>query len=204
MLSLHPGRGANLNSHAGNQKFRALCFSRKHECDSANAVTKRRIATEIVDFTMATYGSRFFKKMRSTKDKGEDTSTWTRMTREQAILKASQVMRDYKRPDRVAERARTGRKRNVSCMTPVSDALFVCQGLNISYSPRASRQMEDVPTFPTHQARADIDDGVHEHDVLSGRGAVSYLPKRIQWLVCVLMLHSYTLLLILFSSLGWT
>jgi hypothetical protein len=104
-----------VNSNEGNKKFRALCFARKAEFDAGNHAVKRRIATQIVDFVITTYGSRFYKTMSTTAtaaaaaNKGaaancsNSNSGWYEMTREQALLKACQVMRDYKRPDRIAQ-----------------------------------------------------------------------------------------------------
>jgi hypothetical protein len=109
------GRGASVNAHGGNKKFRALCFVRKPEFDAGNHAAKRRIAHEIVMATLGgpsvmnngesgstattttTTTTRFLKRK-------DEKGPWTQMTIEQAILKACQVMRDYKRPDRVAIR----------------------------------------------------------------------------------------------------
>ena len=91
------GRGASVNAHPGNKKFRALCFARKPEFEAGNHAAKRRVATEIVTTTFDGGKARFLKK------KGEK-GPWYEMTKEQAILKACQVMRDYKRPDRMAMR----------------------------------------------------------------------------------------------------
>jgi hypothetical protein len=101
------GRGASVNAHGGNKKFRALCFVRKPEFDAGNHAAKRRIAHEIVVATLggpsgesstsSTTTTRFLKRK-------DEKGPWTQMTMEQAILKACQVMRDYKRPDRVAIR----------------------------------------------------------------------------------------------------
>ena len=92
------GRGASVNAHGGNKKFRALCFCRKPEFDAGNHAAKRRIATEIVTATTSGTHARFLKKKKG--DKG----AWFEMNLDQAILKACQVMRDYKRPDRLAIR----------------------------------------------------------------------------------------------------
>lgn len=87
------GRGASVNAHSGNKKFRALCFSRKPEFEAGNHAAKRRVATEIVNVTKAWPG-RFLKKKA---EKG----LWYELNTEKAILKACQVMRDFQRPDRV-------------------------------------------------------------------------------------------------------
>jgi hypothetical protein len=96
------GRGAAVNSRPGNRKFRALCFAHKPHFEAGNHAAKRRIATEIVALmfrpTDGAEPSRFLKRRVG------DRGPYYAMTEEQAILKAQQVMRDYKRPDRVAAR----------------------------------------------------------------------------------------------------
>jgi hypothetical protein len=96
------GRGAAVNSRPGNRKFRALCFAHKPHFEAGNHAAKRRIATEIVALmfhpTDGAEPSRFLKKRVG------DRGPYYAMNEEQAILKAQQVMRDYKRPDRVAAR----------------------------------------------------------------------------------------------------
>ena len=172
------GRGAFVNARLGNKKFRALCFSRKPEVghrdagvfacssdcmqsssksytlslyqfDVGNLAAKRRISSEIVHVAMTDWGSRF---LRRSKDKGP----WTEMTAEQAMLKASQVMRDYKRPDRVAQRESIAsasgkkKKKHLDSATPMEDVV--------------------VPDGPL-QPIVENPFGVHDHDVLCGRGA---------------------------------
>ena len=111
------GRGANVNNNPGNKRFRALCFSRKPEFEAGNHAAKRRVATEIVNTAISNYNARFLRKK-------EDKGPWVEMTREQAILKASQVIRDHKRPDRMAQQllmAASGKKRNRAESTPMDD-----------------------------------------------------------------------------------
>jgi hypothetical protein len=104
------GRGANVNAHPGNKKFRALCFARKAQFEAGNHAAKRRIATEIWDAMVQQHQSRFLKKR---KDKGP----WCEMSAHEAILKAQQVIRDYQRPDRV----RDHKKRSRATSTPMDD-----------------------------------------------------------------------------------
>lgn len=144
------GRGASVNAHPGNKKFRALCFVRKPEFEAGNHAAKRRVATEIVTATFDGGKARFLKK------KGEK-GPWFEMTKENAILKACQVMRDYKRPDRMAMREMMqqnghARKRSRSAepSTPLLD------------TPVPTGPLEPIIENPF---------GVHSHDVLSGRGA---------------------------------
>lgn len=77
---------------------------------------------------------------------------WCVMTKEQAILKASQVMRDYKRPDRLAQRelmAAQGRRRK-KFTTPMDDV--------------------DMP-LALEAPLVENPLGVNSNDVLCGRGA---------------------------------
>jgi hypothetical protein len=127
------GRGASVNNHPGNKRFRALCFVRKPLFDAGNHAAKRRIATEIVDIMMtpkdgSSEGARFLKRKN-------DKSPYYAMTREQAISKSQQVMRDYRRPDRIALRENLEasgqlRKRNrTTVSTPIDE---VCKdGLHL-------------------------------------------------------------------------
>jgi len=87
------GRGASVNAHKGNTKFRAVCFARKPEFEAGNHAAKRRIAAEIVILTKASSG-RFLKRRPG---KGP----WYELSNEKAVLKACQVMRDFQRPDRL-------------------------------------------------------------------------------------------------------
>jgi hypothetical protein len=140
------GRGASVNAHPGNKKFRAFCFSRKHLFEAGNHAAKRRIASEIVQAAVTDFGARFLKRK-------QDKGPWYEMNEEQALLKACQVMRDHKRPDRLAQRemlAAHGKKRNRATSTP----------------------MDDVPVVPVpEEPIVENPFGVHDHDILSGRGA---------------------------------
>jgi hypothetical protein len=135
-----------VNAHPGNKKFRALCFSRKQLFEAGNHAAKRRIAMEIVQAAVTDFGARFLKRK-------EDKGPWYEMNEEQALLKACQVMRDHKRPDRLAQRemmAAHGKKRNRATSTP----------------------MDDVPVVPVPEEQiAENPFGVHDHDILCGRGA---------------------------------
>mmetsp|Transcript_3296 Transcript_3296/g.4925 ORF Transcript_3296/g.4925 Transcript_3296/m.4925 type:complete len:389 (+) Transcript_3296:151-1317(+) len=142
------GRGAWVNAHRGNTKFRAICFARKPEFEAGNHAVKRRIAEEIVNSTKAVNG-RFLKRRDG---KG---GPWYELSAEKAILKACQVMRDFQRPDRVALRqvsgSKGGRKRQRS----------------IESTPGANAPLPEKPLEPIVENPF----GVHSHDVLSGRGA---------------------------------
>jgi hypothetical protein len=145
-FSFFQGRGASVNAHPGNKKFRALCFSRKHIFEAGNHAAKRRIASEIVEAAVSNFGARFLKRK-------QEKGPWYEMNEEQALLKACQVMRDHKRPDRLAQRemmAAHGKKRNRATSTP----------------------MDDVPLVPfPEEPIVENPFGVHDHDILCGRGA---------------------------------
>ena len=74
-----------------------MCFAHKPHFEAGNHAAKRRIATEIVNAVYNDGEARFLKRK-------SEKGPWLVLTREQAILKACQVMRDYKRPDRLAPR----------------------------------------------------------------------------------------------------
>jgi hypothetical protein len=101
---------------------------------------------EIVQAAVTDFGARFLKRK-------EDKGPWYEMNEEQALLKACQVMRDHKRPDRLAQRemmAAHGKKRNRATSTPMDDVAVV---------PVPEEQIVENPF------------GVHDHDILCGRGA---------------------------------
>jgi hypothetical protein len=140
------GRGAAVNLNPGNRRFRDLCFKRKPEFDAASHAAKRRIANEIVVATKET-GGRFLKRK-------VDKGPWFEMDDEKALLKACQVMRDYQRPDRIALRQASGNGRKRQRLG------------ELSTEPAA-------PTAPAEPLAPIVENpyGVHDHDVLSGRGA---------------------------------
>lgn len=138
-----------LHCQQGNKKFRALCFARKPEFEAGNHAAKRRIATEIVNAVLNDGEARFLKRKN---EKGP----WLELTKEQAILKACQVMRDYKRPDRLALRemlAQNGQARKRSRQVESTPMLDI---------PVPSGPLEPIIENPF---------GVHDHDILCGRGA---------------------------------
>lgn len=135
------GRGASVNAHPGNKRFRALCFARKAEFDAGNHAAKRRIAIEIVDISIKNTGSRFLKKKI---EKGP----WFEMTYDQAVSKACQVMRDYKRPDRMGDREASGsaqaRKRvRTSESTPMDG--MVSSKFNTKYLNNVTNLLTSFP-----------------------------------------------------------
>jgi hypothetical protein len=229
-----------VNANEGNKKFRALCFARKTEFDTGNHAAKRRIATEIVDFCITNHGSRFYKKMTTTTTKtatstaaaaaakkaasssstcssnNNDCSGWYEMTREQALLKACQVMRDHLRPDRIAQRESmeasgcAKKKRNRAApSTPVSSQDFCCvtqitlceetstvgavvphiYAAIILFRVSIQTKMDDVPVFPAKVAM-DTPEGVHVHDVLCGRGAVRREHIGMKYIALLLLLYT--------------
>ena len=143
-MDILSGRGASVNACQGNKRFRALCFARKPEFEAGNHAAKRRVAAEIVQTCMKQWGCRFLKRK-------DAKGPWYYMTFEQSLLKACQVIRDHRRPDRLLTRGETGSKKgNRATATPA---------------------LEDVPIpKPPSEPIVENPFGVHDHDVLCGRG----------------------------------
>lgn len=92
------GRGATVNSHPGNRRFRSLCADRKVEFDAATNAHEREIALEIVDIVLGwDPPGKFIERVND--------GPWRDMGIERAIQKVCGVIRDHKRPDRIALRA---------------------------------------------------------------------------------------------------
>lgn len=145
------GRGAAVNAHEGNKKFRALCFLRKMDFENGSIPARKRIATEVVEVFLQTYESRFLRK-------GGKDEPWFLMTKHEAIKKAAQVIRDYKRPDRIDLHSVTGKRRRATA-TPMDNLP------STFFWPT-----NDAPVSE-QQVLSDNPVGVHDHDILSGRGA---------------------------------
>jgi hypothetical protein len=143
-LDVLTGRGASINVHPGNQKFRALCYARKSQFDAANHAAKKRIATEIWTTCEQLYNSRFLSRRH---EKGP----WYQQSAHHAILKAAQTIRDYQRPDRLLQRD-FSKKRRCTPATPMDEVV--------------------VPP-PPEGPIVENPEGVEANDVLCGRGAVS-------------------------------
>mmetsp|Transcript_1959 Transcript_1959/g.5197 ORF Transcript_1959/g.5197 Transcript_1959/m.5197 type:complete len:999 (-) Transcript_1959:966-3962(-) len=238
------GRGAAVNNHPGNKKFRALCFVRKAHFDLGNHAAKRRLATEIVELLQSGRDhppSRFLKRRppsaavpvpapdaNKTGDGAEAASasasaaehtqtladqtvaapegaatatgaaptgssapqpvTYYAMTKEQAILKAQQVMRDYKRPDRLEwkllqQQLQQQQQQQQGTLQSAPDAAAASSSsVPPLLKPPRSRAVPSTPLEGVVEflgaPNPETDDlfrvnpfGVHAHDVLSGRGA---------------------------------
>lgn len=115
------GRGAFVNGHSGNERFRTLAIERKPQFDSGNYSEKRALATEIVGMIRSLKPpGRFLKKINGA-SKGTDENwdhsqslegQWEELSDEKAIHKACQVMRDIARPDRIDGRRSKKKKLN--------------------------------------------------------------------------------------------
>lgn len=121
-----------------------MCFARKAEFEAGNFAAKRRIATEIVNHLETKYQARYLKR---------NDGKWMIQSKEQAILKTSQVIRDYQRPDRILQRGGDGssKKRHRSVTTTPMD--------DVEIPPPPTAPIVETPT------------GVQTWDVLCGRGA---------------------------------
>jgi len=111
------GRGAFVNSHNGNTKFRILALERKSAFDAGSYADKRALAAEIVRIIRSRNPSGRFLKRASVGSSTQEREKmqlwgglpfprglqgpWEELTDEQAVHKACQVMRDLRRPDRI-------------------------------------------------------------------------------------------------------
>lgn len=94
------GRGVNMAHHPGNERFRALIQTRSDPsyCSSYTLTEKKTLAEDIVKHIEALDPpGRFLKRSCKTKSK---RGPWEIMSREEAIKKARQALRDCNRPDR--------------------------------------------------------------------------------------------------------
>lgn len=165
------GRGANINLHPGNQKFRALCYAHKVIFDVANHAAKRRIATEIWKTCQKLYNSRFLSK-RSNNPNGP----WIQQHTEKAILKAAQTIRDYQRPDRILHRQSLKRNNKVNSEDNNHEDTNSGPENNGNKKRRivksATPMDHVVIPQPPQEPVYENPDGVEKNDVLCGRGAV--------------------------------
>ena len=128
------GRGAFVNGHVGNERFRQLSIDRKPQFDAGNYSEKRALATEIVTIIRSLDPPGRFLKRVSNGGSNNNSSTsnnnpankedegggplqargldggWEELSDDRAIHKACQVMRDLNRPDRAAEKKSYTRK----------------------------------------------------------------------------------------------
>ena len=85
------GRGGLTNSHVGNKHFRCVVAEYQLQYLRAKKNEKRDIARAVVA-RIEKNGGRFLQR---------SGDTWSTISPERAIAKASQVLRDLKRPKRV-------------------------------------------------------------------------------------------------------
>jgi hypothetical protein len=163
------GRGASINLHPGNQKFRALCYANKAIFDDANHAAKKRIATDIWSTCQRMYSSRFLSKRN-------DQGPWLQQSSQSAILKVAQTIRDYQRPDRIIQR-----KLQISSNGNDSNGNHTSSGTS-NHRRRSTMPvtpMDNVTIIPLPQHPIlENPDGVETNDILCGRGAVSYFYFR--------------------------
>ena len=98
------GRGINIAQHAGNERFRALVNSRYdvNYCRSYSLGEKRAVAEDIIaHITALDPPGRFLKRAgRSKKPVKGLEGPWEELTKEEAIKKTCQALRDCNRHDR--------------------------------------------------------------------------------------------------------
>ena len=100
------GRGINIAQHVGNERFRAL-VNTKYDvdyCSSYSLCEKRAVAEDIVAHIKTTLDppGRFLKRVgRSQKPMRGLDGPWEELTKDEAIKKTCQALRDCNRHDRV-------------------------------------------------------------------------------------------------------
>ena len=187
------GRGASINLHPGNQKFRALCYAHKAIFDVANHAAKRRIATEIWSTCQKLYNSRFLSKPSS-----HVNGPWIQQNSDKAILKAAQTIRDYQRPDRVLQcqsQRRTDTIHSEDGSHDVIHSELLRHGIHKKRRVVKSATPMDhvVIPQPPQEPVYENPDGVETNDVLCGRGAVRFIiltSIRHAMYVCLLAVSS--------------
>ena len=112
------GRGVNIAQHAGNERFRALIFSR-HDVNYCHAYTtaeKRAIAEEIVGHIQSLDPpGRFLRRCgRSNRTIRGLDGPWEELTKDEAIKKTCQALRDCNRQDRTGYAASVSVPQDVS------------------------------------------------------------------------------------------
>ncbi|KAL3802847.1 hypothetical protein HJC23_007624 [Cyclotella cryptica] len=198
------GRGATINAHAGNIRFRKLCVSRKSEFDIGTNSHKRWIATSVVeeilkldppgrflervdgatesafdeqyqssfdggggiDKIMTGSSLQYFRTMGYTaKNKTliKHLGPWKPVGVERAIQKACGVIRDHKRPDKVALRAMSKKKKSSRDGEP--------RITHMEKSVLAADFSQDESLVSEHFHLLDEKITPTSNDVLIGRGA---------------------------------
>ena len=109
------GRGAFVNGHIGNVRFRELCVERKPQFDAGSYSEKRALATEVVSIIRGMEPpGRFLKRVKEGATECviqySDIPGWEELSDDRAIHKACQVMRDIARPDRTGEKKRKSKE----------------------------------------------------------------------------------------------
>jgi hypothetical protein len=103
------GRGVSISQHAGNERFRALVFSRADAdyCSTYTTEEKRAVAEEIVDhINSLDPPGRFLKRPKGYGGSSRSASAtsltgpWEEISRTEAIKKTCQALRDCNRRDR--------------------------------------------------------------------------------------------------------
>jgi hypothetical protein len=136
------GRGVNIAQHAGNERFRALIFSR-HDVNYCHAYTtaeKRALAEEIVGHIKSLDPpGRFLRRSgRPNRSVRGLDGPWEELSKEEAIKKTCQALRDCNRQDR------TGYAASVSIPEDVSASKQARSNLGLTNKQLAERAAAEV------------------------------------------------------------
>ena len=137
------GRGVNIAQHAGNERFRALIFSR-HDINYCHAYTtaeKRALAEEIVGHIKSLNPpGRFLRRSgRSNRTIRGLDGPWEELTKDEAIKKTCQALRDCNRQDRTGYAASVSVPEDVSASKQARSVLGLT---NKQLAERAAAQVK--------------------------------------------------------------
>ena len=120
------GRGGKINKYIGNRQFRAIVDTHKKRYKAATKKEKALIAREIIDeIGVMRPPGRFLKK---TSDSG---SFWYEETKENALKKTSQALREGVHGKHILDRKETSKKKS---STPPNGSLKVAHPSTIDHS----------------------------------------------------------------------
>lgn len=155
------GRGAFINGHAGNKRFRELAVERKAPFEAGSYSEKRTLASEIVHIIRSLDPpGRFLKQVTVEAAEADGESlvediegSWVELSDDKAIHKACQVMRDLDRPDRVGGRPKRGKAKSDEEAAKDSIAMLAETTAN---AEQAAKAVEEAVAATAEALEADV------------------------------------------------
>ena len=172
------GRGVNMAHHPGNERFRSLIQSRSDPsyCSSYSIIEKKALSEEIVrHIESLDPPGRFLKRSGKTKNRRGLQGPWEIMSREEAVKKARQALRDCNRLDR------DGYARSVAAPADVLESTLERKNSGLSQQQYVQQLVVTNPPSPsvsrTSSGRATPRSDPNEA-FRKKRGATSPVPAR--------------------------